>query len=153
MALYVSRIFSNEHIDKVFTIEASGIAFGFAVGSVLQVPMIFAKKSKAAIDDNKCYSAAAHSFTHNTDFFATVSVDFIKPSEKILIVDDFLATGNAFEAMTEICNQAHAEIAGFVSIIEKGYQGGGDMLRKKGFKVESLAIIDSMSTDGTIIFR
>lgn len=153
MATHVANKFANDKIDKVLTIESSGIAFGFAIGSVLNVPLVFAKKIKASIDNNKCYTAAAHSFTHDLDFFATVSSDFIIQNEKILIVDDFLATGNAFLALTDICNQAKADIVGFVSIIEKGYQGGGDLLREKGFKVESLAIIDYMSNDREISFR
>ena len=114
--------------------------------------MVFAKKSKTSNVSGETYSANCHSYTHNTDNVLSVPKDYLSPSDKVLIVDDFLANGNAFLALKSIVEQSGATIVGFAASVEKGFQGGGDTLRGKGYDVFSLAIVDSME-GGKITFR
>ncbi len=148
----IADLYKNEKIDKVVTIETSGVAVAFAAAAHLHVPVVYAKKHKSSNLPPDLYSAIVHSFTHNTDYTVYISKDFLHEGERVLIVDDFLAVGNALNGLLEIATQAKAIPVGFAIAIEKGFQGGGDSLRAKGMRVESMAIIDDM-TDTDITFR
>ena len=147
----VARLFAEEEITKVFTIESSGIAIGTAIAMELGVPMVFAKKHKTSNVDGYVFSTVVHSFTHGIDYDVFVSCDYLCEGEKVLIVDDFLANGNAILGLLDLVEQAEAEAVGVVVCIEKGFQGGGDAIRNKGVHLESLAIVSDMS-DGDIKF-
>lgn len=148
----IARLFGDQGITKVLTIEASGIAIAAAAGMALGVPMVFAKKHKTSNVDGSVYTAQVHSFTHNTDYTIVVSSDYLLPGDKVLLVDDFLANGKALNGLIELCDQAGAQVVGVSAAIEKGFQGGGDALRRRGVRVESLAVIDAMDENG-IVFR
>jgi xanthine phosphoribosyltransferase len=145
--------FKDSGITKVLTIEASGIAIGYAVAKLFKVPLIFAKKSKSLNLGDDVYVSRVSSFTRGEDYDVTVSRKYLDNTDKVLLIDDFIAIGNAMKGLVEICDQARACIAGIGVGIEKGFQPGGEDLRMMGFEVLSLAIIDSMSEDGTITFR
>lgn len=140
------RLFSDKKIDKVLTIEASGIAIGMVVSYALNVPLVFAKKNKPSTM-NDTYNSIVHSFTKNTDYNVCVGKHFLKEGENILIVDDFLALGNAILGLLDICNNAKANVVGVGIVIEKGFQDGGKILRNKGINLKSLAIIDSLENN------
>ena len=146
------RRFGHKTITKVMTIEASGIAFAFAVAAQLGVPMAFAKKHSSANVGNDIYSAVVHSYTHNKDYTIVISKEYLSSDDKILIADDFLACGNALNGLMAMAKAAGAEVVGCAIAVEKGFQGGGDKLRAEGVRVESLAIVDSM-TDSELTFR
>ena len=148
----IARLFQGTGVSKVLTIESSGIAIGAAAGMALGVPLVFAKKHKTSNVDGNTYSTLVHSYTHNTDYTVVVSSDYLLPSDHVLLVDDFLANGKALVGLIDLVSQAGAELVGAACAIEKGFQGGGDALREKGIRVESLAIIDEMSDTG-ITFR
>ena len=148
----INRLFKEDKPTKVLTIEASGIAIGFAAAAVMQLPLIFAKKNKTSNVDSDVYCSVVHSYTHNKDYTAVISKDIISPEDRVLIVDDFLANGCALRGLIQIVEQAGATVVGCATAVEKGYQGGGDTLRREGVKVESLAIVESME-DGKITFR
>lgn len=148
----IARLFQGAGVTKVLTIESSGIAIGAAAGMAMGVPLVFAKKHKTSNVDGNVYSTVVHSYTHNTDYTVMVSSDYLLPSDRVLLVDDFLANGKALMGLIDLVNQAGAELVGAACAIEKGFQGGGDALRKMGIRVESLAIIDEMS-DTDIRFR
>lgn len=152
MGAYIAQRFSDSRVDKVLTIEASGIALAFAAAERLKVPVVFAKKQKTSNMSADVFSSVVHSFTHNTDNHVVVSREYLCSGERILIVDDFLAEGNAIHGLMEIASKAGCEVVGCAVAIEKGFQGGGDTLRAQGVDVLSLAIIDSMSDTG-IVFR
>ena len=136
----------------MLTIESSGIAIAAAAGMAMHVPLVFAKKHKTSNVDGSTYSAVVHSYTHNTDYTVVVSSDYLLPEDRVLLVDDFLANGKALLGLIDLVNQAGATLIGAACAIEKGFQGGGDALREKGIRVESLAIVESMSDTG-ITFR
>ena len=148
----IHDLFKDSRVTKILTVEASGIAIALAAAQCFHVPMIFAKKSSASNFSGDVYKSKVHSYTHNKDFEIAVSKDFIKKTDSILVIDDFLATGEAVEGLLDIVKQAGAEIAGVSAAIEKGFQGGGDALRAKGIRVESLASIDEMDGEN-IKFR
>ncbi len=148
----VARRFEGAGVNKIVTIEASGIAIATAVASFMNVPVVFAKKHKSGNISDDVYCAGAHSFTHGNDYTAVISKQYLSEKDCVLIVDDFLALGSAMECLIDIIKQAGASVAGCVSVIEKGYQGGGDKLRAEGIRVESLAVIDSME-GGKIKYR
>lgn len=152
MADEVNRIYAGEQITKVLTIEASGIALAVAVAARLHCKAVFAKKSITANISGKVFSAKVHSYTHGKDYLICVPKDYICTDDKVLIIDDFLANGEALEGLISIVNQAKAKVVGCTCAIEKGFQGGGDKLRKAGYRIESLAIIEKMSP-GNIEFR
>lgn len=152
MGSEIARLFADVGVTKVLTIESSGIAIAAAAGMALGVPMVFAKKHKTSNVDGNVYSTVVHSYTHNTDYTVVVSSDYLKPGDKVLLVDDFLANGKALVGLIDLVHQAGAEVVGASCAIEKGFQGGGDNLRKMGIRVESLAVIESM-TDTDITFR
>lgn len=152
MADEVARRFSGKKIDKVLTIEASGIPFATAVALRVGVNMVYAKKHKSKNVSGEVYKAEVASYTHGNVSDVVVAKDYIKRGEKVLICDDFLAVGNALGGLLEIVRQAGAEAVGCAIEIEKGFQKGGDKLREEGVDVFSLAIVDDMS-DGKITFR
>ena len=154
MGLEVKKLFSDSCVTKVLTIEASGIGVGCMVAKHFNCPLLFAKKSKTLNIKGDVYTSKVESFTHQCTYDIIVSKDFLNENDTVLIVDDFLAKGNALIGLIDIVNQSGAKLAGCSIAIEKGYQGGGDKLRAQGIKVESLAIIDKMDdTTGEIVFR
>lgn len=152
MGKEIARLFENEKITKILTIESSGIAIAMGAGAQLHIPVVFAKKNKTSNVNGDVYKTVVHSYTHNIDYTVVVSRDFLKPEDTVLIIDDFLANGKALVGLIDIINQSGAKLAGCSCAIEKGFQKGGDDLRAKGVRVESLAIIDEM-TDTAITFR
>lgn len=148
----IADAFEGKGVTKVLTVEASGIAFAVAAAFYLKVPVTFAKKNKTSNVSSDVYSASVESFTHGRTYDIMLPKEYIKPDDKILIVDDFLACGNAIKGLCKIVSDAGAVVVGASSAIEKGFQGGGDALREAGLFVHSLAIVDSMD-DGKIVFR
>ena len=148
----IAELFKEEEITRILTIESSGIPIAVSAGFAMNLPVVYAKKNKSSNISGDCYSTMVHSFTHGNNNNVIVGKEYIKPDDKILIVDDFLAHGSALTGLIEIVEQAGAEVVGCVAAIEKGFQMGGDSLRKKGYRVESLAIIEEM-TDTEIYFR
>ncbi|WP_294836045.1 xanthine phosphoribosyltransferase [uncultured Eubacterium sp.] len=148
------RLYQNEGVNKILTIEASGIAIGAMVAQEFGCPLVFAKKNKTKNIAGDVYTAPVESFTHGTTYNIMVSKKFLNPGDKVLIVDDFLAIGNALKGLISLVKESGAELVGCGTVIEKGYQHGGDKLRAEGIRVESLAIIESMDADkGEIVFR
>lgn len=135
--------FSNEDINKIVTIEASGIAPAIMVGYILQLPVVFVKKKKPKTMENML-TTVVHSFTKDRDYTVCISNNFLTPDDRILFIDDFLAFGNAALGIVDLAKQSGAHIAGMEFIIEKAFQDGGNVLRNMGIHVESLAIIDSL---------
>ena len=152
MAREFAFLFREAGVNKILTIESSGIAIAAAVALEMGVPMVFAKKHKSSNVDGRVYTSVVHSYTHGTDYNIVVSADYLCAGDRVLLVDDFLANGKALLGLTDLVTQAGAEVAGAAIAIEKGFQGGGDALRAKGIRVESLAILDTM-TDDAITFR
>ncbi len=152
MGQEIARIYQGEKINKILTIETSGIAIAVAAATFMRVPVVFAKKNRSSNIDSATYSVKIHSYTHNNDYDAVVSKDFLAPEDRVLIIDDFLANGQALNGLLDIVKQAGATPVGVAIAIEKGFQHGGDKLRARGIRVESLAIIDEM-TDNTIKYR
>ena len=116
-------------------------------GDLVGISAVFAKKNKTANVSGEVFSAKVHSYTHGTDYLITVPKDYITADDRILIIDDFLANGKALIGLIDIVNQAGAKVVGCTCAIEKGFQGGGDELRKEGYRIESLAVIDKMSPE------
>ena len=152
MAKEIHRLFADEKITKILTIETSGIPIAFAAGAAMHLPVVFAKKHKTSNVSGGVYKTVVHSYTHGTDYTVVVESDYLSSDDNVLIVDDFLANGKALKGLLDIVAQSGATAAGAVCAIEKGFQHGGDELRADGIRVESLAIIDSME-DGKIVFR
>ena len=148
------RLYKDEGVNKILTIEASGIAIGAMVAQEFGCPLVFAKKNKTKNIAGDVYTAPVESFTHGTTYNIMVSKKFLNPGDKVLIVDDFLAIGNALKGLISLVKESGAELVGCGTVIEKGYQHGGDKLRAEGIRVESLAIIESMDADkGEIVVR
>jgi xanthine phosphoribosyltransferase len=146
--------FAGTEITKILTIEASGIAIATMLGNSLDVPVVFAKKSETLNSSDDKYVSQAYSFTHKKQNKVFVSVPYLSASDHVLIVDDFLAEGEAVHALIDIARQAGATIAGIGIAVEKGYQSGGSKLRNEGYHLESLAIIEEMNFETqTIKFR
>ena len=147
------RLFGNEKVNKILTVEASGIGIACITAQYFHVPVVFAKKSKGTNMDNDVYSSKIHSYTHNTDHDVIISKKFLSKEDRVLIIDDFLANGCVLEGLLEMIREAGAEAVGAGIAIEKGFQDGGARIRSKGIRVESLAIIKSMDwKTGEIIF-
>ena len=144
--------YKDRGITKVLTIEASGIAIAYAAARCFGVPLLFAKKSQSLNLGSDLYIAKVHSFTYKKDYPVILSKRYLTPDDRVLIVDDFLATGNAMLGLTDLCKMAGASVEGIGICIEKAFQSGGRELREKGFSVTSLAIIDHMTDDGEIVF-
>ena len=146
--------FRDAPINKVLTIEASGIAIAAIVAEELGVPVVFAKKSQSVNLDGTVYSTRITSFTHKRVYDVIVSAKFLGPNDHVLIIDDFMANGCAMDGLVEICEAAGATVEGIGIAVEKGFQPGGDSLRKRGYRVDSLAIVESMDSEtGEIAFR
>lgn len=154
IAYELKRRFKGKEVTKILTIEASGIAIATLLGEIYDVPVVFAKKGETANSTDDKYIAEAYSFTHKRSNNVFVSKPYMLAGEKVLIVDDFLADGQAMGALIDIVHQAGAEVVGLGVAVEKGQQNGGKNLRAKGYQVESVAIIDSMDYEtGKIVFR
>lgn len=150
----LKKLYKDVEVTKILTIEASGIGVGCLVAQNFNCPLVFAKKTKTLNIKGDVYKSQVESFTHQTTYDIIVSKDFINKDDKVLLIDDFLAKGNALIGLIDIVNQAGAELVGCGIAIEKGFQGGGDMLREKGIRVESMAIVDAMDDEtGKITFR
>lgn len=146
--------FEGQQINKILTIEASGIGIACIVASCFHVPVVFAKKSKSVNIDGAVYVAEVESFTHKCKNQVIVSKKFLHPEDKVLIIDDFLANGCALQGLISIVAQAGATVEGIGIAVEKGFQQGGRIIRNLGYPLESLAIVDSMdASTGTIVFR
>ena len=146
------RLFPDKGINKILTIEASGIGIACITAQYFNCPVVFAKKAQSINIDGEVYSTTIESFTHKRSYNVIVSKRFLSNDDNILIIDDFLANGKALLGLIDIAEQAGAEVVGACCAIEKGFQKGGDSLRADGIRVESLAIIDSMSDD-SVTFR
>ena len=144
--------FANCDVNKIVTIEASGIGYAVLTAQFFGCPVVFAKKKGASNQAQGVYTAKVHSFTHGNDNVVAVDKRYIEASDKVLIMDDFLAHGEAVRGLLEICRQAGATVVGVACAIEKGFQGGGDALRQAGVNLYSQAIVDKMGPDG-IVFR
>ncbi|MBE6781916.1 MAG: xanthine phosphoribosyltransferase [Ruminococcaceae bacterium] len=148
------RRFKSEKITKVLTIEASGIAIAYPVAREFDVPLVFAKKAKSVNIDGDVYVAEVESFTHKNKNQVIVSKKYLSPEDNVLIIDDFLANGCALQGLVSIVESAGASVAGLGIAIEKGFQIGGRVIRNLGYRLESLAIIESMDDQkGTIVFK
>lgn len=149
-----ARLFAGCPINKILTVEASGIGIACVVAQHFHAPVVFAKKTQSLNIDGEVYSTKIRSFTHQRVYDVIVSKKFISPEDHILIIDDFLANGCALEGLLEIANQAGATVEGIGIAVEKGFQHGGDIIRAKGVRVESLAIVERMNPEtGEIVFR
>jgi len=146
------RLYADCGITKVLTIEASGIGVACLTAIHFGVPVVFAKKSKTVNISGDVYTAQVYSYTHKTSNTIMVSKDFISPDDNILIIDDFLANGQALLGLIEVVEAAGAKVAGVGIVIEKAYQKGGDIVRGKGVRVESLARIEKMSVADGVTF-
>ena len=146
------RLFKDEQITKVLTIETSGIAIAVVCAEQFHVPVVFAKKHQTKNLTNDCYVAHIHSYTHGSDYEARVEKQFLNEHDNVLVIDDFLANGAALEGLMEIILQSGAHLAGCGIAIEKVFQEGGKRIREKGVRVESLAMISEMTDDGKITF-
>lgn len=148
------RLYKDEGVNKILTIEASGIAIGALVAQEFECPLVFAKKTKTKNIAGDVYTSKVESFTHGTAYDIIVSKRFLNKNDRVLIVDDFLAIGNALNGLIDLVKASGAELAGCGVVIEKGFQHGGDKLRENGIRVESLAIVESMDHEtGSVCFR
>lgn len=149
-----ARLFADRKITKILTVEASGIGIACVAAQHFHVPVVFAKKSQSVNIDGEVYSTKIESFTHKRVYDVIVSKKFLHPEDHILIIDDFLANGCALEGLIDIVNKAGASVEGVGIAVEKGFQKGGDLIRSKGIRVESLAIVESMDDKtGETVFR
>ena len=154
LAIEFKRLFDDLPINKVLTFEASGIAIAYATAFRFQVPMVFAKKKQTSNIAGDVYSSQVVSFTHGIAYDAIVSKEYLSTSDHLLIIDDFMAYGAAFNGLLDIANQAGATVEGIGIVVEKGFEHGGDSVRERGYRLESLAIVESMDPEtGTITFR
>lgn len=146
------RLFKDENITKILTIEASGIGIACLAAQYFGVPVVFAKKTKTINIYSYTYNATVHSYTHKRDYDIVVSKEFLSKEDNVLIIDDFLAKGSALTALLMLIEKAGAKTAGAGIVIEKAYQGGGNLVRDMGIRVESLAKIKSISKKDGIVF-
>ena len=153
MAREWKRLYAGCPVNKILTIEASGIGIACIAAQYFQVPVVFAKKSESKNLDGDVYTSSVASFTHSKVYDIRISKKYLSENDRILLIDDFLAKGNALLGLLDVCQQAGATVVGAGIAIEKGFQEGGQLLRERGLRVESLAIVESMSEDGTLAFR
>ena len=154
MGAEFKKRFADANINKIVTIEASGIGIACIVARHFNVPVVFAKKSKSINIDGDVYKAEVESFTHKCKNNVIVSRKFLGPDDHVLIIDDFLANGCALQGLISIVNEAGGTVEGIGIAVEKGFQNGGRIIRNLGFQLESLAIVESMdATSGEIVFR
>ena len=148
------RRFADCEINKILTIEASGIGIACVVAQQFHVPVVFAKKTKTKNIAGDVYTSKVESYTHGRVYDIIVSKEFLGKGDKVLLIDDFLANGKALEGLAALVEASGAELVGAGIVIEKGFQVGGDLIRSEGIRLESLAIVDSMDEEtGTIVFR
>ena len=153
MGKEIAEIYKNDNVTKILTVEASGIAIAVAAGMVMHLPVVFAKKSKSLNLGDNVYSAVAHSYTHGNDYTMVVEKQFLSENDRVIIVDDFLANGCALQGLIQIVQSAGAEVNGIAIAVEKGFQEGGQRIRNLGYRLESLAIVESMDSEtGEICF-
>lgn len=146
--------FEGEEINKILTIEASGIGIACIVADYFDVPVVFAKKTQTKNIAGDVYTSKVESFTHGKVYDIIVAKEFLGKGDKVLIIDDFLAKGAALEGLAALVQDSGAELVGAGIVIEKGFQDGGKRIREKGIRVESLAIVDAMNDEtGEIVFR
>lgn len=149
-----TKLFAEKPINKILTIEASGIGIACIAATHFNVPVVFAKKAKSINLDGEMYTAEVESFTHKNKNQVIVSKKFLNEDDHVLIIDDFLANGCALQGLIQICAQAGATVEGIGIAVEKGFQAGGRMIRNLGYQLESLAIVESMNDEtGEIVFR
>ncbi len=154
MGAEFKRLFAENPINKILTIEASGIGIACVVAQHFHVPVVFAKKSQSINLDGESYITKVESFTHKRTYDVIVSKKYLNPEDHILIIDDFLANGCAVNGLIDLIRSAGATVEGVGIAIEKGFQEGGRLIREKGIHVESLAIVESMNDEtGEIVFR
>ena len=146
------RLFADCRVNKILTIEASGIGIACIVAQYFDVPVVFAKKAQSINIDGDVYSTKIQSFTHQRVYDVIVSKKYLNPEDHILIIDDFLANGCALEGLIDLVQSAGATVEGIGIAIEKGFQQGGKLIRDRGIRLESLAIVDSME-GGELVFR
>ncbi len=147
----IKRLYADCGVNKILTIEASGIGIACITAQFFDCPVLFAKKTKTKNIAHSVYKTQVRSFTHGVQYDVIVSKDFIGEKDTVLIIDDFLAEGNALLGLIDLCHQAGAKVAGCAIAIEKGFQDGRKRVEEKGVRVESLAIVESMA-DGTVTF-
>ena len=148
------RRFEGTEVNKILTIEASGIGIACIAAEYFQVPVVFAKKTKTKNIAGDVYTTKVESFTHGTVYDIIVSKEFLGQGDKVLVIDDFLANGKALEGLATLIRDSGAELAGAGIVIEKGFQEGGKRIREMGIRLESLAIVDRMDEKtGEIVFR
>lgn len=148
------RRFANENVNKILTIEASGIGIACIAAESFHVPVVFAKKTQTKNIAGEVYSTQVESFTHGRIYDIIVSKEFLGKGDRVLLIDDFLANGKALEGLAQLVQDSGAELVGAGVVIEKGFQRGGDAIRAKGIHLESLAIVESMNDKtGEIVFR
>ena len=154
LAKEFERLYHDCGINKILTIEASGIGIACITAQTFGCPLVFAKKNKTKNIAGSVYTTPVESFTHGTTYDIIVSKDFLKPEDKVLIIDDFLANGKALQGLITLVKAAGAEIVGAGVVIEKGFQPGGDFIRNEmGVRLESLAIVESMTVEGGVVFK
>ena len=147
------RIFDGCGVTKILTIEASGIGIACITAQFFDVPVVFAKKNKTKNIAGEVYVSQVESFNHGRVYDIIVSRDFLSAEDRVLIIDDFLANGSALQGLISLVQDAGATLVGAGIVIEKGFQPGGRMLREKGIRVESLAIVDAMDPETGLVFR
>lgn len=148
------RLFADAPINKILTIEASGIGIACIVAQAFDVPVVFAKKTQSINIDGQVYSTKIESFTHKRTYDVIVSRRFLGPDDHVLVIDDFLANGCAVNGLIDIIESSGATLEGVGIAVEKGFQNGGQLLRDRGVRLESLAIVDAMDAEtGEITFR
>jgi len=153
MGAEFKKRFEKDQVTKILTIEASGIAIACIAARYFNVPVVFAKKTQTKNIAGDVYTSKVESFTHGKVYDIIVSKDFLKPEDRVLIIDDFLANGKALIGLMKLIEESGAKLVGAGIAIEKGFQEGGKLIREKGVKLESLAIVESMSVEKGIMFR
>ena len=153
MAKEWKKLYRDAGVNKILTIEASGIGMAVVAAEAFHCPLVFAKKHRSRnVATNDFYTARVFSFTHGNEYDAAVAKQYLEPDDNVLIIDDFLANGAALEGLISIVEQSGAKVAGCGIAIEKAFQPGGELIRKKGYRIESLARIASMSEEDGIVF-
>ena len=152
MAREWKRLFAGKPINKVLTIEASGIGIAAVAGLVFDCPVVFAKKTKSRNVSDDAYTTVVHSFTHGNDNTIRISREYLSPSDRVLVIDDFLANGAALDGLITLIENAGATVVGAGIAVEKAFQPGGARIRARGYRVESLARVQSMDPETGIVF-
>ena len=147
------RLFGSEGVTKILTIESSGIGIACVAAQYFGVPVLFAKKNQTKNIAGDVYTSRVESFTHGRVYEIRVAKEFLRPEDRVLIIDDFLANGSALLGLIQLVKAAGACLVGAGIAVEKGFQPGGDLVRATGVRVESLAIIESMDEDTGVVFR